>query len=246
MLTAASATCYATRESWTWRPPSNAARSNSTQNSALLTTASATCCTIRASGDEAAAEFRTAIQLDPRKAIAHNNLGKLLNDQGKREEAAAEFRKAIDLDHKYVAPHNGLGKVLFDKREWKEAAAEFNRAIQLDPKEAEYHGELGLVLFLQGQFIGAKQSFQRCLELLPVNDVRRKFTTENLQRCEQMIALDKKLPAIRKGDAQPAGAAEQVNLAGLCYLSKRYAEAARFYAGGFAAQPALAEDPTNE
>jgi hypothetical protein len=57
-----------------------------------------------------------------------------------------------------------------------------------------------------------------------------------------MLALDKKLPAVLKGEAQPADAVEQMGLADLCNLKKRYAAATRFYAGAFAAKPTLADD----
>ena len=60
-----------------------------------------------------------------------------------------------------------------------------------------------------------------------------------------MIALDKKLPAILKGETQPADAAEQVSFAKLCTLKNRHADAARFYADAFAAKPALADDAAN-
>jgi serine/threonine-protein kinase len=56
--------------------------------------------------------------------------------------------------------------------------------------------------------------------------------------------LDRRLPAILKGDARPAGAAECLELADLCRHPARrlHAAAARFYADAFAAQPRQADD----
>ena len=80
------------------------------------------------------------------------------------------------------------------------------------------------------------------LEPLTANNSLRESVPRLLRQCEEMLALDKKLPAVLRGDAQPADAAEQVKFAELCYLKKQHAVAARFYAGAFAAQPTLAGD----
>ena len=54
---------------------------------------------LRAKGqlDEAIAEFRQAIQIQPEYAYAHNNLGLALRDKHQLDEAIAEFRKALQI-----------------------------------------------------------------------------------------------------------------------------------------------------
>jgi hypothetical protein len=59
---------------------------------------------------------------------------------------------------------------------------------------------------------------------------------------ERLVALDHKLAAVLQGTARPAGGAEQLGLAEVCRLTKRYAAAARFCADAFAADPKLADD----
>ena len=54
--------------------------------------------------DEAIAEYRTAIRLQPDDADAHTNLGIALRKQGKLDEAIAEYRAAIRLKSKDAAP----------------------------------------------------------------------------------------------------------------------------------------------
>src|SRR5262249_4540276 len=98
-------------------------------------------------------------------------------------------------------------------------------------------------LLQQGQFAEARQSTQRALDLLPDRDPLRQATARQLQQCEQLLALEEKLPALLKGDAQPADAAERLALAQLCRGKQRYAAAARFAAAAFAEQPKLADDP---
>jgi hypothetical protein len=59
-----------------------------------------------------------------------------------------------------------------------------------------------------------------------------------------LLQLDLKLPAILKGERQPADAAEWLALADLCQrpFKRQYAAAARFYAGAFAADTKWATD----
>jgi serine/threonine-protein kinase len=70
----------------------------------------------------------------------------------------------------------------------------------------------------------------------------RPNVSQLLRQCEQMLALEQKLAAVLNGEARPADAAEQVGLAGLCHIKKRYTDATRFFADAFKAQPKLAED----
>ena len=58
--------------------------------------------------DEAIPILRKAIDLDPKNAIAHNNLG-YVNQKGQYEEAIPILRKAIELDPKHANAHNNLG-----------------------------------------------------------------------------------------------------------------------------------------
>jgi hypothetical protein len=66
---------------------------------------------------------------------------------------------------------------------------------------------------------------------------------QQLRRCEALLVLDQKLPAIFKGEVQPANASEQLDLATLCVSKKRFASAARFFADAFAAEPKLTNNP---
>jgi lipoprotein NlpI len=86
--------------------------------------------------DEAIAEFRKAIELDPRFAVAHSSLGNVLSDQGKTDEAIAEYRKAIELDPRDATSHISLGNTLSGQGKTEEAMTEYNAAIRLDPKNA--------------------------------------------------------------------------------------------------------------
>jgi tetratricopeptide (TPR) repeat protein len=79
--------------------------------------------------EEAIAEFRAALQLDPKNVAAHAGLGSALDDQHKYDEAIAEFRAALQLDPKNADSHAGLSTVLGDQHKYDEAIAEFRAGL---------------------------------------------------------------------------------------------------------------------
>jgi tetratricopeptide (TPR) repeat protein/tRNA A-37 threonylcarbamoyl transferase component Bud32 len=199
-----------------------------------------------AQGELAAAvrAYRRAIVLDPKFAPAHNNLGNALADQGKLVEAVKEYRRATVLDPKLVQAHNNLGAVLLKQGKLRDAVRACRRAIALDPKLPQPHGGLGQALLKLGRFLEARRALRRCLRLLPAGNPLGGPITQQLNLCRQLLALDRKLAAIDKGDAKPTGPSEQLGLAILCrHFKQRYTAAAGFFTAAFAAKPQLAEDP---
>ncbi len=62
--------------------------------------------------DDAAAEYRQAIEIDPKNAIAHNGLGLVLSDQGQIDDAIADNRRAIEIDPNYRNARENLENAL--------------------------------------------------------------------------------------------------------------------------------------
>ena len=117
--------------------------------------------------DEAIAEFKRAIELDPSFAHPHNGLGSVYRDLGRHDEAIAEYRRAIELDPTGAYPHNGLGNVYRDLGRHDEAMAAYQRAIELDPTFAYPHNGLGNVYRDLGRYDEAIAAYQRAIELDP-------------------------------------------------------------------------------
>jgi tetratricopeptide (TPR) repeat protein len=101
--------------------------------------------------DEAIAEYREAIRINPNFAEAHTNLGRALRDKGQLDEAIAECREAVRLSKGLATPHIGLGNALHVKGRLDEAIAEYHEAIRIDPSIAEAHDNLGNSLSGKGQ-----------------------------------------------------------------------------------------------
>jgi serine/threonine-protein kinase len=195
--------------------------------------------------DEALGCFWAAVALRLDSAPAHTNLGIALMNKGQVDEAIACYHKAIKIDPKLEKAHYNLGQALRGKGQVDEAIACYREAIRCWPDYALAHCELGRVLQQRGDFAGALTSLKRGHELGSKRRDWSHSSAEWVQQCERLLALDEKLSAILKGDAQPAGTVERLELASFCQLPcKRFhAAATRFFAEAFAAEPKLAEDP---
>jgi tetratricopeptide (TPR) repeat protein/tRNA A-37 threonylcarbamoyl transferase component Bud32 len=177
----------------------------------------------------AAAACRRAIELDPKNARAHTNLGVALQRLGDLAGAAATLRRVTELDPKDATAHSNLANVLTERGDLEGAATAYRRAVELAPKDAHADLCLAYVLMQLGRFAEAKAPAQRALDLLPPGQPGREKAASQLERCELMLRLESKLPAVLRGEARPADAAEQIALAELAIVTRRYAAAARLY-----------------
>jgi tetratricopeptide (TPR) repeat protein len=143
-------------------------------------------------------EYRLALDLDPKFAGTHNNLGNALRMKGDVEGAIREYRLALDLDPRLAAAHDGLGDALRAKGDLEGATREHRAALQIDPKLAPAHSNLGLALSARGDVEGAIREYRLALDLDPRlapahynlgNALLAKGDTEGAAR-EYRLALD--------------------------------------------------------
>jgi tetratricopeptide (TPR) repeat protein len=203
---------------------------------------------IRFKRDCAAAHYNLVAALRAQGELAeavaaYRNLGIALSDQGKLPEAVAAFKEAIRLKPDFSEAHADLGAALKDQGKLAEAVAAFKEAIRLKPDLPEAYCGLGHTLQRLGQFTESLDALRRGHELF----VKAPFwygddSAQWVHDAERLVVLDKKLPAILKGNAKSADVTEQVLLAQICQTraKRRYAAAAGFYADAFAAEPDLA------
>jgi tetratricopeptide (TPR) repeat protein len=193
--------------------------------------------------DEAVAEFRKALDLQPGDADAHYNLGIVLAAQNRLDEAIAEYRKALDLHPDDADAHFGLGNALKARGKHEEAEKEYRTALGLHREDPAVHFGLGLTLKAQGRFAEALAALRRGQELGSKQPGRWDASARWVSETEQLLQHDLLLPAVLRGEAEPADAAELVWFAQLCQMYKRrYAASARFWEKAFADRPALKDD----
>jgi serine/threonine-protein kinase len=196
---------------------------------------------------EAEAEFREALRFKPDYPSAHNNLGAALDRQGRHAEAEKSLREAVRLKPDYVEAHDNLGMAVGSQGRLKEAEASHREAIRLQSDYAKAHCNLGHVLREQGRFVEALASMRRGHTLGNARPNWRYPSAGWVRECEHLVEVDRKLSLVLQGTAEPAGTAEYLELARLCQKYKKLPVAAtRFYADAFAADPKLADDPTQQ
>jgi tetratricopeptide (TPR) repeat protein len=99
----------------------------------------------------AAAEYRRAIERDPRHADAHVNLGRLLHEAGQPFEALAHYRAALEARPQDPTAAFNLGVALEDLNRGGEAIDAYHRALTIDPDTADAHYNLARLYEQSGQ-----------------------------------------------------------------------------------------------
>src|SRR5262249_11284270 len=95
---------------------------------------------------------------------------------------------------------------------------------------------------MQGRFIEALACFQRGHELGSKDPHWREQSALWVKRAARRVALADRLPAVLQGKDKPAGAAESLEFAQICRLTKQDAGAVRLHGPALAGNPTLAAD----
>ena len=82
--------------------------------------------------DDAVAEVKRAVELDPLSIIINADLGNTLFSTGRYDEAIQQLRKTLEMEPNFYYARWNLGQVLEMKGLMKEAEAEYEKAIALD------------------------------------------------------------------------------------------------------------------
>jgi len=127
--------------------------------------------------NEAIAQFRQSLRLDPDSARTHWHLGAALASRGASQDAIEHLRRSVELDPANAQVHADLANLLIDARQLDAAIEQSRAALRLTPDSAEAHNNLGAALAMQGHLDDAIEHFQRALTLNPdLADTRRNLT----------------------------------------------------------------------
>ena len=115
--------------------------------------------------EEAAAEWRRALELQPGEASAHYNLGLCLFQSGRTPEAIEHYARALEISPEYPEAHNNLGGALTSVGRLDEAILHFQEAVRLDPARASAQINLGTLLSRKGRFAEAIPPLESALRI---------------------------------------------------------------------------------
>jgi arylsulfatase A-like enzyme/tetratricopeptide (TPR) repeat protein len=129
---------------------------------------------------DALAAFEAALRVDPKNAIAHQNIGLTLVQHGRPQEAVAAFEKAFSLNDRLPRAWNGLGVAQEQLGRHREALDSWQRAVRLDPAQFEALLNLGTVALQQGDRQLGRKALERFVATAPpglfAQDIRRART----------------------------------------------------------------------
>jgi serine/threonine protein kinase len=110
-------------------------------------------------------EFRRAIDLDPRYAVAHQWYAFQLASRAAFGEALVEGHTAVELDQGSVSARRSLGWQYYYARRWDQARYHLERAIAMDPTAEESWRVLGLVHALEGNVEEAVRVLREAVDM---------------------------------------------------------------------------------
>jgi tetratricopeptide (TPR) repeat protein len=116
---------------------------------------------------EAIGIFERLLQIDPRHAIALNNLGAALSRLSQYREAEKYFRAAIKERPDYADAYSNLGMSCRCRGYFDESEKSLRRAVKLNPRHVDARTNLGVTLILLNRIREAKGHFNKVLKARP-------------------------------------------------------------------------------
>jgi len=184
-----------------------------------------------------------SVQLVPRDAEAHYNLGNTLKELGRLDEAEACYTQAIGLKPDLVEAHCNLGSTLQELGRLDDAKASLIQAIALKPDYAEVHNNLGITLQEQGRLDDAKASYTQAIALKPDYAEAHSNLGSTLQELGRLD--DAKASLIQAIALKPDYAEVHNNLGITLQEQGRLDDAKASYAQAIALKPDYAEAHSN-
>jgi tetratricopeptide (TPR) repeat protein len=126
-------------------------------------------CMARGAYAEAVGYYRDLLSLEPRHAVARNNLGAALSHLGHYRESEEQFRRAVGIRANYVDAQYNLGMHLQVIGRIAESEMPLRRALKLRPGHADARATLGMTFVLLGRTREARDCLERTLNGAPRN-----------------------------------------------------------------------------
>jgi tetratricopeptide (TPR) repeat protein/serine/threonine protein kinase len=115
--------------------------------------------------DKAIEDFSKSVEIEPKNAMAHYNLGRALRGKGDLDGAIAAFQKSVRFNGDDAAVLNELGNALFDGERLDDAIEAYHKAIRIKKDEAKFHFNLGNAYVKKGRLDDAITEQKAAIQL---------------------------------------------------------------------------------
>jgi Tfp pilus assembly protein PilF len=113
--------------------------------------------------------YTHTMRVSPSNWLAMNNLGFVMEEEGKLAEAEALYAASVASHPRHARHQANYGRVLAIRDRIPEAIERFRIAVSLEPEVALYHYNLGVLLAKAAKAEEAKAEYRRALEIEPGN-----------------------------------------------------------------------------
>jgi tetratricopeptide (TPR) repeat protein len=117
--------------------------------------------------DEAIKYFQEAVKIAPGFYQAHNELGVMYRQVGRREDAEAAFLRAHDLNASTADPLINLTSLYIEENNAERAVDTGEKAVKTNSRSASAFLNLGVALYKAAQLDRAEAALKKALELAP-------------------------------------------------------------------------------
>jgi tetratricopeptide (TPR) repeat protein len=117
--------------------------------------------------DEALKKLEALGYITPENPDAHNNLGQILQKQGRYREAIAEFEKALAINPNFPSALNNLGVCYGSIKDYGRAEEAFRRALKLNPEDVFAMNNLAIMFLENRQFATAREFAEQAIAVEP-------------------------------------------------------------------------------
>jgi protein O-mannosyl-transferase len=111
--------------------------------------------------------WRDTLAKNPDAWLAHNNLGLVLSESGRREEAIDHWQEALRIRPDYAEAHINLGAILWQTGHTLEAIEHWREAVRISPRSPRALNNLGVALSRTDRIEEAIRCYERALRIEP-------------------------------------------------------------------------------
>jgi tetratricopeptide (TPR) repeat protein len=111
--------------------------------------------------------FKHTLAVTANNALILNNMGKVLEDQGRIDEALKYYNKAIEVNTRFYLAYENRGNVKIKISDYKGAISDYDETLRINPYHADGHYNLGNALAHQGKMVEAAAHLKEAVRLKP-------------------------------------------------------------------------------